>query len=481
MEYTLPPGVFDILPVEEREPWRASPLWAAVEKEARELAQDYGLREIRTPIFEKTELFKRSVGEGTDIVTKEMYTFVDRGDRSLTLRPEGTASVVRAFVENHLSQQGNLHKLFYLGPYFRYERSQAGRYRQFHQFGVEILGLASPYLDAEVIDLACTLYQRLGLKNLKVCINSIGDAECRKRYRDALVAYLEQHKDKLSKDSQQRLQTNPLRILDSKDSADQEIIQHAPLILKFLSEKSKKDFEKVQECLFAVGIGYTVTPTLVRGLDYYNDLVFEIVAGDLGAQNSIGGGGRYDTLVQQLGGPATPATGFATGIERIIQIMIAQKVALPLAPETLLYLIPLGDKAQSACFQLQHTLRGYDLAVEMDYSGRKIGKILQGIQKGVRYVAVVGDQELENGEIELKEMASGTVTKVKLDHLNRILQIENHADDFIKQMPLMQEPFQDPSETNFFYQRLVRHIEETQKSARDLAKGLDSMKSIFDT
>ena len=281
-----------------------------------------------------------------------MYTFLDKADRSLTLRPEGTAPAMRAFIEKRLDQQAPVHKFFYICPMFRYERNQAGRYRQHHQFGVEAIGSAQPQQDAEAIHLLWTLYARLGLKGLTLHLNSIGDAEARASFRHALKMYLRPHLDDLSADSQERYETNPLRILDSKDHKDQKWLHDAPHVMDFLNPASKAHFETVCQLLTAIGIPYQINHRLVRGLDYYNNTVFEITSNELGAQNSLGGGGRYDGLIQQLGGPDLPAFGFGAGLERIIQTMLAQQAPLPAPPVSDLLLIPLGEQASLECFKL---------------------------------------------------------------------------------------------------------------------------------
>lgn len=418
MKYPIPPGVFDIIPTDDQETWKSSYLWAYVEHIIRETAQNYGYQEIRTPLFERTELFQRSVGDTSDIVSKEMYTFEDKGGRSLSLRPEGTAPVMRAFIEHQLHQKAPIQKLFYIAPMFRYERAQAGRYRQHHQFGAEAIGNASPEQDAELIDLLYTLYQRLGLKNLTLFINSIGDTASRQAFRQALKNYLTPYISLLSPDSQTRLEVNPLRILDSKDPRDKEIVANAPSILNFLSEEARAHFEDLKRLLNLLRIPYQVNPLLVRGLDYYNKTVFEIVAGELGAQNSIGGGGRYDGLITTLGGPDLPSIGFGTGIERILQTALNQNVPMPLPYHPILFLIALGDKAKETCFELLHILRQQGISSQMDFSNKKIGKIVQyADQIGATYIAVIGDQELEEQEVELKEMATGHKIKVSLSSL----------------------------------------------------------------
>lgn len=418
MNIPIPPGVFDILPNDPKEAWRNSHLWQYVENVIRDVARCYGYHEIRTPLFERTELFQRSVGETTDIVSKEMYTFEDRGGRSMTLRPEGTAPVMRSFIENQMQNQAPVHKLFYIGPMFRYERTQAGRYRQHHQFGVEAIGNGSAEQDVEAIDLIYTVLNRLGIKNLKVGLNSIGDVEGRSAYKESLLKYLQGYYDQLSEDSKNRFKTNPLRILDSKDSADKKICAHAPSILDYLSEENKAHFAEVQKLLTVLNIPYEINTQLVRGLDYYNKTVFEIVGGELGAQNSIVGGGRYDGLIKSLGGADLPSFGFGSGIERIIQTLLKQNCPLPQAVKPSIFIIPLGEEAKQPCFKLLNQLRQQNIASQMDFSGRKLNKIMQyADQTGSKYVAVIGDNELQRGHVELKEMSTGQKHQVPLDQL----------------------------------------------------------------
>ncbi len=420
MPYHIAKGVFDILP-KEPDPqgaWRESHLWQYLEKTIRELSSEFGYREVRTPLFESTELFTRGIGTGTDIVSKEMYTFEDKAGRSLTLRPEGTAAVMRAFIEKNLHQEAPLHKFFYIAPMFRYERSQAGRFRQHHQFGAEAIGSSLPHQDVEVIHMLWTLYSRLGLKGLTLHLNSIGDLEARSAFRHALKMYLRPHLEELSPESQQRYETNPLRILDSKDPKDQKFFHDAPHVIDYLSIDSKKHFEKVCELLESLSIPYQINHRLVRGLDYYNDTVFEITSNELGSQNSLGGGGRYDGLIKELGGPELPAFGFGAGLERIIQTMLAQNVSLPKPRTSAVLFIPLGEEAAAHCFKFVSLLREQHISAEMDLSGKKLQKAMRYANAtGVRYVAVVGDNELKSGQIELKEMASGQVKHIPLDRL----------------------------------------------------------------
>lgn len=480
MNIPIAPGVFDILPKDSQEPWKNSYIWSYVEAIIRKTAKDFGFNEIRTPIFERTELFARGVGETSDIVSKEMYTFEDRGQRSMTLRPEGTAPVMRAFVENQLQNTSPIHKLFYIGPMFRYERSQAGRYRQHHQFGVEAIGIKSPEQDAEVIDLLYTLYNRLGLSNLRVNLNSIGDGESRLAFKNALQNYYRDFFDQLSVDSKVRFEKNPLRILDSKDPNDIKINENAPSILDYLNEESRSHFEDVKRLLTQLNIPFEVTPKLVRGLDYYNKTVFEITAGELGAQNSVGGGGRYDGLLKTLGGPDLPCFGFGTGLERIIQTMIKQNVSLPVAESPTLFIIPLGEMSRKACFSILHDIRSKGVASEMDFSGRKLNKSMQYADEiGAKYVAVIGETELAHNEVELKEMASGEKIKVPLTAIARILKVENSSDAFIELWSEMSKPFQHPAEADFFLKRINQTIHDTTKLSENLAEAMKKIEEIL--
>lgn len=417
MEYKAPKGTFDIVPRAE-DAWRMSEKWQYVEDVIRACTADYGFKEIRTPIFEQTELFVRGVGDSSDIVSKEMYTFLDKGERSLTLRPEYTAPFVRAFVENRLAQTPGLHKYFYIGPMFRHERPQAGRYRQFHQLDVEAVGCGKPEQDVEIIDLACTLHKRLGLKNLNVMINSIGDEASRTAYRKALQAYLQPHVASLSAESQVRFTKNVLRILDSKDPHDQKLLEKAPRILDFLNEESKDHFEELKKLLTSVGISYVVNHKLVRGLDYYNKTVFEIVSEELGAQNTICGGGRYDGLPALFGGPNLPCIGFATGLERLIQTMLGQNVPFPRPAHPLVFLIPLGAEALSMAMDLLCQLRHKGIAADIDMGAKKVQRGLElATSEDADYAIVIGDRELEQKEIELKKLSTRESKKIPLSSL----------------------------------------------------------------
>jgi histidyl-tRNA synthetase len=416
MQYSIPKGVFDILPQEPQseDAWRSSDHWQYVEGVMRKTAHDYGFKEIRTPVFERTELFLRSVGEASDIVSKEMYTFEDKGGRSLSLRPEGTASVMRAFVEKKLHTLPGLQKFFYIGPMFRYERPQAGRYRQHHQFGAEAVGIGSPEQDVEMIDFLLELYRRLGLKDLTVAINSVGDPGSRAPFVSALQDYLRPHFDRLSADSQTRFHKNVLRILDSKDPQDQDILRDAPSLIKMLSDESRDHFEKVCDLLKKLKISYVIEPKLVRGLDYYKT-VFEVVCGQLGAQNTIGGGGRFDGLLHSFGGPDLPAVGFGTGIERILQTMMKQEVPFPAPAHPVLFLIGMGEEAKTYCFELLTQLRHRGIACEMDLSGKKVQHGLQlANAANATYALVIGDQELSSQKGQLKNMKTRENQEISL-------------------------------------------------------------------
>ncbi|MGK5595243.1 MAG: histidine--tRNA ligase [Parachlamydiaceae bacterium] len=480
MDITIPPGVFDILPVNQKEPWKSTHLWNYFETLLRDTAHHYGFQEIRTPIFEKTELFNRGVGETSDIVTKEMYTFKDKGDRSLTLRPEGTASVMRAFSENRLQQASPIHKLFYIAPMFRYERAQAGRFRQHHQFGVEVVGVAAPEQDAEVIDLAFSIFKNLKINNLEVSLNSIGDQTSRTAYHKALKEYLQRHLQHLSKESQVRFEKNPLRILDSKDPTDKEIVAKAPIILDFLNQECLDHFETVQRTLKILDIPFKINPLLVRGLDYYSKTVFEVTSENLGSQNSICGGGRYDGLLKSLGGADLPATGFALGMERVLQAALAQHVPFPAPPCTALYFIPLGQEAKELCLKIVHELRQAGIAAQMELTDRKLNKAMNyANQIGAKYVAVVGEQELANKEIELKEMATGSKLKAPLYRLTRIFTVEETSIAFLKLWQEMTQPFEDADEAEFFMKRLSDNIAKTTQANLQLKKALLNIQSLL--
>lgn len=392
-------GTRDILPEEGR-------YWQWVEAIARSHMARAAFGEIRTPIFEETALFARGIGEATDVVGKEMYTFSDRGDRFVTLRPENTAGVVRAYIEHGLAAQGGLQRLWYCGPMFRYERPQGGRQRQFHQLGAEVLGSPDPRADAEVIALAVDLLQDLGLTQLRLDLNSVGDPSDRHAYREALVSYLTPYKDDLDPDSQDRLSRNPLRILDSKSEKTQVIVQAAPNLLDYLSSDSRTFFERVQRSLGDLGIEFRLNPRLVRGLDYYTHTAFEIQSDDLGAQATVCGGGRYDGLVAQLGGPETPAVGWAMGLERLM-ILLQQLCRSP-DPTLDFYLVSRGDRAEPAALRLAQELRRQGFGVELDLSGSAFGKQFKRADRsGAAACLVLGDAEAEATTVQVKWLKTG--------------------------------------------------------------------------
>ncbi|WP_042459074.1 histidine--tRNA ligase [Neobacillus dielmonensis] len=412
MSINIPRGTQDILPGEVE-------LWQLIEKKARDLCEKYQYQEIRTPIFEHTELFSRGVGDTTDIVQKEMYTFEDRGGRSLTLRPEGTASTVRAFVEKKMYGNANQPvKLYYMGPMFRYERPQSGRFRQFVQFGVEALGSHDPAIDAEVISLAMNLYKEMGLKKLKLIINSLGDKESRLAHRDALINHFKPRIGEFCKDCQSRLEKNPLRILDCKVDRDHELMKSAPSIIDYLNEESKAYFDKLQKYLTQLDIPFEVDPNLVRGLDYYNHTAFEIMsdAEGFGAITTLCGGGRYNGLAEEIGGPETPGIGFALSIERFIAALKAEGIELEVNPGIDCYLAALGEEAKDYTVGLLQKLRLAGISAERDYLARKIKAQFKAADRlNAKYVAVLGEEELNQNKINVKNMATGDQVEVDLD------------------------------------------------------------------
>ncbi|EKN64925.1 histidine--tRNA ligase [Schinkia azotoformans] len=413
MAINIPRGTQDILPgvVEE---------WQYVEQKMREITKRYNYSEIRTPIFEQTELFQRGVGETTDIVQKEMYTFEDRGGRSMTLRPEGTAPTVRSYVENKMYGDPNQPtKLFYIGQMFRYERPQAGRWRQFVQFGVEALGSNDPAIDAEVIALAMDVYRELGLKHLKLVINSLGDLESRKEHRNALIAHFKPRIGEFCSDCQSRLEKNPMRILDCKKDRDHELMKSAPSILDYLNEESQAFFEKVKMYLTDIGVEFEIDSRLVRGLDYYNHTAFEIMsdAEGFGAITTLMGGGRYNGLTEEIGGPATPGIGFALSIERLLLALKAEGITLPIEKGLDCYLVALGDSARDKSASLLYELRKAGFTADKDYQDRKLKAQFKAADRlNVKYVAVLGEDELAKNVINVKDMATGTQEEVQLSN-----------------------------------------------------------------
>lgn len=404
MSIQAPRGTYDILPGQSEK-------WQEIEQKINELCRLYQYKEIRTPVFEHTELFQRGVGDTTDIVQKEMYTFQDRGNRSLTLRPEGTASVVRSFVENKLfGLPDQPVKLFYTGPMFRYERPQAGRMRQFVQFGVEAIGSKDPAIDAEVISLAMELYRSVGLKKLRLVINSLGDTESRLSHKEALVAHFAPRIDEFCSDCQTRLEKNPLRILDCKVDRDHPLMATAPSLADYLNEDSQAYFDEVKMYLEELGIDYAVDPNLVRGLDYYNHTAFEIMsdAEGFGAITTLCGGGRYNGLVEDLGGPESPGIGFAMSIERLLLALEMERVEIGQSQNLEVYVIAMDESAKKQAFSLLKDFRSNGISADMDYTGRKLkAQMKSADRKGANYVIVIGETEMESGKAGLKEMATG--------------------------------------------------------------------------
>ncbi len=412
---TGPRGTKDILPDSVGQ-------WRYVEEKIRRICGLFRFKEIRTPVFEHTELFLRGIGETTDVVEKEMYTFTDRGGRSITLRPENTASAVRAYLEHKLYAKAAVNKLFYIGPMFRYDRPQAGRYRQFHQFGVEAFGSASPAADAEVILLAASFLKELGLSELRLSLNSVGCPHCRPLYRKKLQEFFADKRDELCTDCQSRFERNPLRILDCKNERCQELSQGAPEMTDCLCVDCRDHFERLQSILTAAGASYVLNPRLVRGLDYYTKTAFEIQYAPLGAQSAVCGGGRYDGLVAECGGPDTPAIGFAAGMERVLLALEKQRLLPDLSDAPDVMLVALGDAAQAVAFQALCRLRGRGLRAEMDFSDRSLkAKLKQADKSSVQYAVIIGEDEVKSDAALLKDMTTGEQKKIALQDLENQL------------------------------------------------------------
>ncbi|MFX3674477.1 MAG: histidine--tRNA ligase [Paenisporosarcina sp.] len=414
MSINVPRGTRDFLPNETEK-------WQVLEELIRDTCRLYQYKEIRTPVFEHTELFTRGVGDTTDIVQKEMYTFTDRGDRSLTLRPEGTASVVRSFVENKLfGLPDQPVKLYYMGPMFRYERQQAGRYRQFIQFGIEAIGSKDPAIDAEVMALAMNVYKKAGLKKIKLVINSLGDTESRQAHRDALIAHFAPNIDCFCSDCQNRLEKNPLRILDCKVDRDNPLMNTAPKLPDYLNDESATYFAKVKHYLEVLGIPYEVDPNLVRGLDYYNHTAFEIMSeGEgFGAISTLAGGGRYNGLVEDLGGPEAPGIGFAMSIERLFLALEAEGHQFVEKDTLDLYVVSMGDGAKDKAFSFVAQLREKNITVEMDFLDRKVKAQMKSADRlKAKYVIVIGDSELDSGMVMLKNLSNGSQVELSFEDI----------------------------------------------------------------
>ena len=404
MAYQRPKGTNDILPGESEK-------WQTIEQTARKLFNQYQFHEIRTPIFEHIEVISRSVGDTTDIVTKEMYDFHDKGDRHITLRPEGTAPIVRSFVENKLfgPEHQKPYKVYYMGPMFRYERPQKGRLRQFHQIGVEVFGSDNPATDVETMAMALQFFRELGIKDLRLVINSLGDQETRTSYRQALIDYLTPFKEQLSADSNRRLLENPLRVLDSKDEKDKAVVAGAPSILDYLSETAQKHFEAVTKMLDALNIAYEIDSNMVRGLDYYTHTIFEIMSDDpkMGAQSTICAGGRYNQLVAELGGPETAGFGFAMGFERLLMILEAQGITLAAQKPLNTYVVSLGEATNIEALQIVQSIRQAGYSAERDVMNRKAKAQFKTADKlNAQLVLTIGETELANGVVNVKNLAT---------------------------------------------------------------------------
>lgn len=406
----IPKGTKDVLPFESYK-------WHYVEDIVRKVAKNFGAEEIRTPTFEHTELFLRGVGDTTDIVNKEMYTFEDKGKRSITLKPEGTAGVARSFIENGLQNRAMPLKMYYITPVFRYERPQAGRLREHHQFGVEFYGAKGADIDAEVILLAYTVLTELGL-NVKLNINSMGCEKCRKDYNNALKEYLKDNYDNLCETCQTRYEKNPLRILDCKVDTCKELVKSAPMITDYLCDDCKAHFEKLMTLLDVAGLEYNVNPLIVRGLDYYTKTVFEFITTDLGSQGTVCGGGRYDNLIKQLGGGDVAGAGFGMGLERILMLMEAKGIEIKEPAPCKLFVATLGDEAYKKAFQIVSALRQKGVHADLDHMDRSIKAQFKYSDKiKAEYVATIGESELNEGFVTLKKMSDGSTEKIAINDL----------------------------------------------------------------
>lgn len=415
MKFRSIKGTRDILPDETER-------WQRVEQTIHRVLKNFNYREIRTPVFEPTALFARSIGELTDIVSKEMYTFTDRSEESVTLRPEGTAATLRAYIQNNLGEQGGLAKLYYIGPMFRQERPQAGRLRQFHQFGAEALGSSAPELDVEMMLIAIQIYTDLGLAETRLVINSVGCEQCRPQYKELLTKELLKRKDRLSPESRSRIEHNPLRVLDSKDETDRAVTADVPLIKDHLCAECSGHFSAVQQLLQSLSIQFAIDGRLVRGLDYYTKTAFEITSSDLGSQDALAGGGRYDLLVKELGGKPTPGTGFAAGIERLLMVLDKQGGGAIPSPRLRVFLIGLDTASRSWAFLEACKLRKQGISAETDYSARSLkAQLREANRQQADYVVIVGELELQSRSAKLKSMQSGDEVTISLDSLEQSL------------------------------------------------------------
>jgi histidyl-tRNA synthetase len=416
-KFQAPKGTHDVYPGAQKW-WENTRLWNHVEKTFRELTALYGYEEIKTPVFEATGLFTRAVGDGTDIVSKEMYTFESKGKDSLTLRPEGTAPVVRAYVEDGIYAEGGVAKLFYIGPIFRYERPQEGRFRQHTQCGVEALGSQDPRLDAEIVHLALSIYKKLGLKRLVTKVNSVGCPECRPAYREKLLDFARPFYSEMSADNQRRFNENPLRMLDSKDPHDNELFKNAPRLIDSICDDCAQHFEAFKTNLSSLGAEFELDPRLVRGFDYYTKTAFEIQSPDLGAQSTLCGGGRYDGLIEHLGGPKTPGIGFGMGVERILIALQKLELCPDAAGGPEVFLVTLGDNASQAALGILQKLRDAGIPCDTDFAGRSMKAQMRAANKsGAPFALIVGDSELESGQLQLKDLRASTQEQLSIDQV----------------------------------------------------------------
>ncbi|MBZ4646953.1 MAG: histidyl-tRNA synthetase [Petroclostridium sp.] len=410
-----PKGTKDVIPDESYK-------WQYIENMIRKICDSYGYKEIRTPVFEHTELFERGMGDTTDVVQKEMYTFEDKGGRSITLRPEGTASAVRSYLENSLYAAPQPTKMYYIISCYRYEKPQAGRLREFHQFGVEAFGSEKPSIDAEIISMAMTLLNKLGVKGLELNINSIGCPKCRKEYNSKLKEYLKQYLDELCETCNSRYERNPLRILDCRNSRCKEIGKNTPVLLESLCDDCKAHFDSLKNYLDSMNIKYNVDPYIVRGLDYYTRTVFEFVSKDIGAQGTVCGGGRYDGLIEELGGSPTPGIGFGMGIERLMLTLEGQGIEIPRPDPVKLFIANIGEKAEIKAQSLVYELRQQDISAEKDHMGKSLKAQMKYADKlGAQYTMVLGEDEINNNKAVLKNMKTGETIEVDLEYLGNIL------------------------------------------------------------
>lgn len=413
-----PKGTKDVIPAESFK-------WHYLENIIRELTKLFGYKEIRTPIFEHTELFERGVGDTTDIVQKEMYTFEDKGGRSITLKPEGTAGAVRAYIEHNLYAEPQPIKVYYITPVFRYERPQAGRLREHHQFGVEVFGAPQASTDAEIILLAMSLFNQLGIKGLNLNINSIGCPKCRPGYHKALKGYLVNHLDELCDTCKTRFERNPLRILDCKEDGCKKVVEHAPVMLEYLCDECREHFEELKKFLSSAGMDYKVNPMIVRGLDYYTKTVFEIISTDIGSQGTVCGGGRYDALVAECGGPDVPGAGFGLGLERLLLVMESQGIIIPEPKHCDVFFVTIGEGAKEKVFELMMKCRFAGISADMDHVGRSIKAQFKYANKiKSPLVCILGEEEMKEGRIKIKNMENGqeeTILQEQIvDYINKL-------------------------------------------------------------